>query len=87
MPKNQSPNLQHITIYTEQKYKVLVPCFIPEMFHTHKKLISLKCCAHLFASVSEHFFFAKKIHPPDVWHIKKLINIESDLFSPKFSLK
>jgi hypothetical protein len=36
------------------------------MFHTHKKLISLKFCAQfVYIPVSEHFSFAKEIYPPD----------------------
>ena len=30
---------------------------------------SLKCCVQMF----EHLSFAKIIHSPEVWHIKKLI--------------
>ena len=36
------------------------------MFHKHKKLISLKCCAQIcIHPLSEHFSFAKIIHPLD----------------------
>ena len=38
---------------------------IPEMFHTHKNNISLKCFAQISLHVSEHFSFAMIIHPPD----------------------
>ena len=38
---------------------------IPEMFHTHKSYISNFVHKFIYVPVSEHFSFAKIIHPPD----------------------
>ena len=56
----QNISTQHVKCwFHELKYK------IPDIFHTHKNIISLKLWAQSFTSVSEHFSFAKIIHPPD----------------------
>ena len=70
--------------YTEQKYKhnmsSVDPMFhewkwkIPEMFHTHKKLISIKWCAQMCLHPCYWAFLLCQDNPSiwQVWHIKKL---------------
>jgi hypothetical protein len=64
----------------EQKYKAqqsVGPKFhelklkITEIFHMHKRLNSNILQKFVYIPVSEHFFFAKIIHPPDWCGISK----------------
>ena len=55
--------------------KKLVKCWSHEMFHTHKKLISLKCCAQLCLHPYWWAFLLCQDNSStwQVWHINKLI--------------
>ena len=51
---------------------------IQEIFHTHKKVISLN---FVYMPVSEHFYFANIIHPPDRCGISRSLIITQHIIT------